>query len=298
MKYTANQYAENTIINITLNDQNQKIITFLGYGWRTDADDNDPHPYRFSHYGDFTEDINIVLSDGIRKYEGRESEFVQQYIDEYSAQELVEVYETYDNGNMPKIIKTNQLTENTPCGTYIVDMTNALENKTYKNKTYIITDECMQKHPQLAIKIEVTKQNIDLKQAIKDACREFIVTPEGLKLYSKNHEQFNWQHFAANVPNAICEKYGFKKVQTDNENVLYEKWNESLVDQPKFIVSEIEWDTDEEDVDLPTEREIPVRYLLYPTECLDNCDITYVKNRIVEYLTDAYGFCIKSLVIE
>ena len=134
MKYTANQYAENTIINITLNDQNQKIITFLGYGWRTDADDNDPHPYRFSHYGNFAENINTVLSDGIRKYEGRESEFVQQYIDEYSAQELVEVYETYDNGNMPKIIKTNQLTENTPCGTYIVDMTNALENKTYKNK--------------------------------------------------------------------------------------------------------------------------------------------------------------------
>ena len=275
MKYTADQYAENTIINITLNDQNQKIITFLGYGWRTDADDNNPHPYRFSHYGDFTEDINIVLSDGIRKYEGRESEFVQQYIDEYSAQELVEVYETYDNGNMPKIIKTNQLTENTPCGTYIVDMTNTLENKTYKNETYIITDECMQKHQPLAIKIEITKQNIDLKQAIKDACREFIVTPEGLKLYSKNHEQFNWQHFAANVPNTICEKYGFKKVQ-----------------------SEIEWDTDEEDVNLPTEREIPIRYLLYPTECLDNCDIAYVKDRIVEYLTDAYGFCIKSLVID
>ena len=172
-------------------------------------------------------------------------------------------------------------------------MANALENE-----TYIITDECMQKHQPLAIKIEITKQNIDLKQAIKDACREFIVTPEGLKLYSKNHEQFNWQHFAANVPNTICEKYGFKKVQTNNENVLYEKWNESLVDQPKFIVSEIEWDTDEEDVNLPTEREIPIRYLLYPTECLDNCDITYVKDRIVEYLTDAYGFCIKSLVID
>ena len=154
----------------------------------------------------------------------------------------------------------------------------------------------MQKYPQLAIKIEVTKQNIDLKQAIKDACREFVVTPEGLKLYSKNHEQFNWQHFAANVPNTICEKYGFKKVQTDNENVLYEKWDESLVDQPKFIVSEIEWDTAGKNFDLPTELEIPVSHLLYPTE--DNCDIAYVKNRIVEHLTDAFGFCIKSLVID
>ena len=183
-------------------------------------------------------------------------------------------------GHMPKIIKTNQLTENTPCG------------------TYTITDECMQKRPQLAIKIEVTKQNIDLKQAIKDACREFVVTPEGFKLYNKNHKQFNWQHFAANVPNTICEKYGFKKIQTDNENVLYEKWNESLVNQPKFIVSEIEWEPAGKNFDLPTELEIPVYDLIYPTECLDNCDITYVKNRMVKHLTDAFGFYIKSLVIE
>ena len=59
-----------------------------------------------------------------------------------------------------------------------------------------------------------------------------------------------------------------------------------------ITVKRIEWDTDGEDVDLPEVVYIDLDDLLYDgetEEILDDCEEIY--DRIADYLSDNYGFC-------
>ena len=66
----------------------------------------------------------------------------------------------------------------------------------------------------------------------------------------------------------------------------------------RFFISDIEWDTDDgydgesQELALPHEIEIPVSELLYEDETPDDIDTEEIENRIADYLSDQYGFCV------
>lgn len=65
-------------------------------------------------------------------------------------------------------------------------------------------------------------------------------------------------------------------------------------DRITFIVTDIEWDTDEEDVDLPDNVEVIASYD-------DFCDINddvEVGDFLVDCLSDTYGWCVMGCCFE
>ena len=83
----------------------------------------------------------------------------------------------------------------------------------------------------LVINLEVFKEDIDVIEACKEAAREFTATNDGLGTYISNCECFNWADFEMYVPNDICEKYGFRKINSDVANIDV-NWDEQLIDEP------------------------------------------------------------------
>lgn len=73
------------------------------------------------------------------------------------------------------------------------------------------------------------KQDVDIVKAVKNASREFILTELGRSLYAYNCYCFNWGDFWDNVPNEICEKHGFRKIDSGISDFAVD-WNEQLVD--------------------------------------------------------------------
>ena len=75
---------------------------------------------------------------------------------------------------------------------------------------------------------------------------------------------------------------------------LYIKRTKGLVDMKKIIVSNIEWDTDGEDVGLPREAvvENPTDEMI--SEAMDGgfCD------SIADWLSDKYGFCVGGFAVD
>lgn len=68
-----------------------------------------------------------------------------------------------------------------------------------------------------------------------------------------------------------------------------------------IAVSDIVWDTDgenQDDMGLPEETVIHVSELLYDDESPDDVDMDEIADRVVDYLSDHYGFCIESLEME
>ena len=72
-------------------------------------------------------------------------------------------------------------------------------------------------------------QGVDIIQAVKEASKEYIRTDEGRAFYRYTCNCFNWGDFWNNVPNEICEKYGFKKIDSGVSNFQV-NLNEQLVD--------------------------------------------------------------------
>ena len=150
----------------------------------------------------------------------------------------------------------------------------------------------------LNITLETNDENIDIINACKEATREYIATEEGLNIYTHNCECFNWADFEMYVPNEICEHHGFSKLHTETYNTQVD-WNEQLIDEPTFYITNIQWDTDEEEIDsLPESYTIPFSELINENETIENISIEELKDRITDYLSDQFGFCILALVIE
>ena len=80
----------------------------------------------------------------------------------------------------------------------------------------------------LTMTFEVDR-GVDIIQAVKEASKEYIRTDEGRAFYRYTCNRFNWGDFWNNVPNEICEKYGFKKIDSGVSNFQV-NLNEQLVD--------------------------------------------------------------------
>lgn len=142
----------------------------------------------------------------------------------------------------------------------------------------------------------------DIPFGIMEACRraacEYLSTPEGMDIYEGNCDSFTWADFEAYVPDEICEKYGFRVIR-DNAHILSVDGEEQLTHGRAFLVSDIEWDTDGEEVEyLPESCIVPFLSLLKKDEnaddiiTVDDADtLKKLEERISDYLSGSYGFC-------
>lgn len=85
----------------------------------------------------------------------------------------------------------------------------------------------------LAITFDVPYKEFNIVTAVKAAATDYCKTTDGKNVYDYNCQQFNWADFEVNVPNEICERYGFKKVDSVLGNIEV-NWDEHLVDDSKL----------------------------------------------------------------
>lgn len=82
----------------------------------------------------------------------------------------------------------------------------------------------------LVLNFDVPSKDFDLKAAVEAACVEYCQTEEGRETYEGNCNCFNWADFEAYVPDEICEKHGFKKINAEISGEIV-NWDEQLVDE-------------------------------------------------------------------
>ena len=113
------------IISIAEPKKGKKTIKYLGAGYESidDFSDGCLDCYRFTECVDFVVDLKEVLEVGIKNYE---SQHFEDYVYEdvsycYTEEELVDEYLHYKNSEEQlKFIYEEDVSLNTPCGTYIV----------------------------------------------------------------------------------------------------------------------------------------------------------------------------------
>lgn len=147
------------------------------------------------------------------------------------------------------------------------------------------------------INLDVFRKDVDIVEACKEAAREYVSTKEGLQVYIEHCEWFNWADFDVYVPNKICEKYGFRKIDSDAVNI--DVILDEQLAEPTFLVTNIQWDadTEDDDVNLPRSYYIPISELLLNGEELEDVDTEAVKDRVADYLSDTFGFCVFGMSI-
>lgn len=79
------------------------------------------------------------------------------------------------------------------------------------------------------------KTTTDLEFAVQKACTEYVKTEEGKRIYSYNCQNFNWADFDMNVPEDICKKHGFRKLEGQKTEMDFTvNWDEHLVDDEEL----------------------------------------------------------------
>lgn len=73
------------------------------------------------------------------------------------------------------------------------------------------TEGCETRNLTMIFEVE---DSINLYEAIKAACQDYCLTEEGKRTYEGNCNAFNWGDFDVYVPDAICQKHGFKKLNS------------------------------------------------------------------------------------
>lgn len=82
----------------------------------------------------------------------------------------------------------------------------------------------------LVIDDSALKTGEDIVNAVRKAVRYYVKrTLEGKANFDYNGKCFNWGDFYDNVPNSICQKFGFRKEDDDPFVVLEKDLGEQLV---------------------------------------------------------------------
>lgn len=82
----------------------------------------------------------------------------------------------------------------------------------------------------LAIRFEVLDNKLDatnIRSSVKKAVKEYLTTAEGKETINRNCGCFNWGDVVTNLPNEICEKYGFRWEDSEISDVIVD-WDENL----------------------------------------------------------------------
>lgn len=113
------KFEDKTIVEISTTEDG-KQIHYYGYGYHSDGGLNEEKEYRFLEYTWFIAPLEEVLKIGVYDYESEYQDRFKQYITDCTEDECQKIYETYDNGKMPKIIDSRDVNRFTPDGTYIL----------------------------------------------------------------------------------------------------------------------------------------------------------------------------------
>lgn len=105
---------ENTLISIEMID-GKKHIHYLGYGYSVGEELEEGKPARWVDYTFFYTPLKAALDCGIAKFEEENSEFVKQYIEDLTYEELDE------RNAMYPVLKESEITMDTPCGEYFIE---------------------------------------------------------------------------------------------------------------------------------------------------------------------------------
>ena len=97
----------------------EKIVHIMGDSYF--AEDGSNPPCRFVEYSFAYIPLKEILEKGMP--DGDWYAQFKQYIQDCTEEELVEIYEHYDNGNMPTVI--TEISKDLPCGCYILLAPNA-----------------------------------------------------------------------------------------------------------------------------------------------------------------------------
>lgn len=96
----------------------------------------------------------------------------------------------------------------------------------------------------LVLDFEVPNREFDLKAAVKKATLEYCLTEEGKSVYSGNCHCFNWADFAAEIPESICRKHGFKLIPYQDADEIVDL-HEQLVDESEVFPDDEEYDEED-----------------------------------------------------
>ena len=115
---TYEEWFENDVFTIFIDYDGEKKVHFYGYGYY--ADDSSKTPYRFLEYIGFIYPLKDVLYMGFVEFEGEYQDSVKQFMTDCTEEEMIDIYNHYDEGNMPTKIWIDEITPHTPCGCYIL----------------------------------------------------------------------------------------------------------------------------------------------------------------------------------
>lgn len=110
-------YEDKTIAAVETWSDGERYVHYYAYGYYAECS-NKP-PYRFLEYTFFIIPLKDVVDRGFYEIEGDESDQYKQYIEDCTEETMIQHYEHYDNGKMPKIMNADDLSMSTPDGTYI-----------------------------------------------------------------------------------------------------------------------------------------------------------------------------------
>ena len=108
------KYLEASAVTIELDEHGEKVVHFSGDSYY--CDDGTDTPYRFTEYCWGYIPLKEVVENGMP--DGDWYGNLKQYINDCTEKQLDEIYEHYDNGNMPQVIE--KLTMDLPLGCYII----------------------------------------------------------------------------------------------------------------------------------------------------------------------------------
>lgn len=106
---------EKTIISVETID-GEKMCHFMGYGYLSDIVPS----AQLVEYCGFYLPLSFVVERGMAHCESEYGPEVKQYITDLMEEELIEVYNTYDNGNAPVPMDESAMSMAMPEGVYII----------------------------------------------------------------------------------------------------------------------------------------------------------------------------------
>lgn len=104
---------EDTLISIEMIN-GEKYIHYLGFGYDAGCEFVDGKPARWINYTGLMCPLKEALEYGVWKWEEGHQEFVTQYIEDLTHNELEQIYIDNDYD----IIEESEITEDIPCGMY------------------------------------------------------------------------------------------------------------------------------------------------------------------------------------
>ena len=141
------------------------------------------------------------------------------------------------------------------------------------------------------------EEGFDIDAAVSKAVNEYVRTDEGFRILAENDGTLNLDIFNDCIPNEICEKYGFHKVQNVSISSLTKGEDTAFNKKPEFIVTDIQWDTDGEETDLPDSCHIPFDDLTEYGYLTEEYSLESLKDNIANYLSDMYDYCVRGFSV-